>query len=40
MEWMVDIQGEETIVGVPTFRPTLPVGGDRPMHRTVQQDNI
>ena len=34
------IQGEETIVPVPTFRSTLPVGGDRPMHRTVQEDNI
>ena len=34
------LQGEETIVPVPTFRSTLPVGGDRPMHRTVQEDNI
>ena len=35
-----EVQGEETIVGVPTFRSALPVGGDRPMHRTVQEDNI
>ena len=41
LDYVLVQEGEETIVvGVPTFRSTLPVGGDRPMHRTVQEDNI